>query len=68
MKTVKDIFNINSDIEVKDIKINSKAVKPKDIFVCVSGVNFDRHEFIDEAVNNGASVIVVSKGISYKSR
>ena len=63
MKTVKDIFNINSDIEVKDIKINSKAVKPKDIFVCVSGVNFDRHEFIDEAVNNGASVIVVSKDI-----
>ena len=63
MKTVKDIFNINSDIEVKDIKINSKAVKENDIFVCVSGVNFDRHEFIDEAVNNGASVIVVSKDI-----
>ena len=63
MKTVKDIFNIDSDIEVKDIKINSKAVKSKDIFVCVSGVNFDRHEFIDEAVNNGASVIVVSKDI-----
>lgn len=63
MKKVKDIFNINSDIEVKDIKINSKAVKPGDIFVCVSGVNFDRHEFIDEAINNGAVVIVVSKDI-----
>ena len=63
MKTVKDIFNIDSDIEVKDIKINSKAVKENDVFVCVSGVNFDRHEFIDEAVNNGASVIVVSKDI-----
>jgi len=63
MKTVKDIFNIDSDIKVKDIKINSKAVKQGDIFVCVSGVNFDRHEFIDEAIDNGASVIVVSKDI-----
>lgn len=63
MKTVKDIFNIDSNIEVKDIKINSKAVNPGDIFVCVSGVNFDRHDFIDEAVTNGASVIVVSKDI-----
>ena len=60
MKTVKDIFNIDSDIKVKDIKINSKAVKQGDIFVCVSGVNFDRHEFIDEAIDNGASVIVVN--------
>lgn len=59
-----DLFEeSDSKKEVKDIKINSKKVERGDIFVCTSGVNFDRHDFIDEAVKNGASLIVVSKDI-----
>lgn len=61
MKKLSDLYNIDSDVMIKDIKINSKQVKEGDIFVCTMGVNADRHDFIDEAIKNGASAIVVSK-------
>ena len=53
------------DVAVNGIKINSKEVVPDDIFVCTTGVTADRHDFIDEAIKNGASSIVVSKKVDY---
>lgn len=61
MKKLSELYDINSDVEIKDIKINSKQINKGDIFVCTMGVNADRHDFIDEAIKNGASAIVVSK-------
>ena len=49
------------DIWIKGIKINSKEIEPGDIFVCTMGVTADRHDFIEEAVKNGAAAIVVQK-------
>ncbi len=64
MKKLNELYNIDSDVEIKDIKINSKEVEPGDIFVCTMGVKADRHDFIEDAVNHGASALVVSrKGI-----
>ena len=60
MKNLFDLYCI--DIMVNDIKTNSLEVKPKDLFVCIKGVNIDRHNFIDNAINNGASFLIVSKG------
>lgn len=67
MKKLNELYNIDSDILIKDIKINSKEVEPGDIFVCTMGVTADRHDFIDEAIQNGTSAVVVSKDISPKS-
>ncbi len=67
MRKLRELYNIDSDIEVKSIKINSKEVEEGDIFVCTMGVSADRHDFIDDAINNGAVAIVVSKDISDKS-
>lgn len=62
MKKLSELYpNTNSDIEIKSIKINSKEIEPGDLFVCTMGVNADRHDFIDEAIENGASAIVVSR-------
>lgn len=66
MKKVNELYNCSFDTEVKDIKINSKEVKPGDIFVCTKGVNVDRHDFIDEAIRNGASFLVVKQEGNYK--
>ncbi|MBE6147362.1 MAG: UDP-N-acetylmuramoyl-L-alanyl-D-glutamate--2,6-diaminopimelate ligase [Firmicutes bacterium] len=64
MKKLNELYNGYPEIEIKDIKINSKEVEPGDIFVCTKGVTADRHDFIDEAVNNGASAVVVSKDVT----
>lgn len=67
MKKLSELYNIDSDVLVKDIKINSKEVEEGDIFVCTMGVTADRHDFIDEAIANGASAIIVSKDVEEKS-
>lgn len=64
MKNLFDLYFI--DVKVKDIKTNSKEVSKEDAFICIKGVNVDRHEYISEAIKNGASFIVVSKGKNYK--
>lgn len=61
MKKLSELYDINNDTMIKDIKINSKQIEPGDIFVCTMGVNADRHDFIEEAVKNGASALVVSR-------
>ena len=64
MKKLSELYENYPDIMINGIKINSKDVKPGDIFVCVSGVNADRHLYVDDAVSNGAVAIVASKEIS----
>lgn len=58
-----DLYNIDDETELKAIKINSKEVSEGDVFVCVSGVTADRHDFIPEAIENGAKLLVVSKDV-----
>lgn len=56
--------NIENDVEIKGIKTNSKDINNGDLFVCIKGANADRHDFIDEAIQNGASALIVSKDIN----
>lgn len=65
MKKINELYNCPYDNEIKDIKINSKEVEKGDIFVCTKGVNTDRHDFIDEAIEKGASFLIVKKDGNY---
>lgn len=67
MKKLSELYDIEDDRLIKAIKINSKEIEPGDIFVCTKGVSADRHDFIDEAIENGASAIVVSKEVGEKT-
>ena len=64
MKKLSELYSGYPDIIVNDIKTNSKEVKDGDMFVCIKGVNADRHDYVNEAINNGASCIVASKKIN----
>lgn len=44
------------------IRTNSKEILPGDIFIAVRGQRVDGHNFIDEAIKNGASKVVVEYG------
>ena len=67
MKKLNELYNVDSNVEITGVSINSKEINKGDIFVCTMGVNADRHDFIDEAIKNGASAIVVSKEVGEKS-
>lgn len=47
-----------SDIEVNRIQFKSRNVKKGDIFVAIKGLKHDGHNFINEAISNGAVAVV----------
>jgi UDP-N-acetylmuramoyl-L-alanyl-D-glutamate--2,6-diaminopimelate ligase len=60
----------NTSVEINDIQIDSRKIKPGSLFVALKGAALDGHQFIDKAIANGAVVIVYEdSGLStYDSR
>ena len=46
-----------------NIKIDSRKIVPGDTFVALKGTNVDGHDFIDKAISNGATKIVVEHDV-----
>ncbi len=57
----------NLDIDIKNIACNSSKVGKGDLFVAIKGFENDGHEFIDEAIKNGAVAILIEEGCDLKS-
>jgi UDP-N-acetylmuramoyl-L-alanyl-D-glutamate--2,6-diaminopimelate ligase len=51
------------DISITGISIDSRAVKPGHLFVAMKGENVDAHEYIPEAIKNGAVAVVGDRDI-----
>jgi len=51
----------NTDLKINQIVFDSRKVKPADLFVAVKGHVMDGHQFIDKAIHNGATVIVLEQ-------
>lgn len=51
--------DLNNDIQ--SIAYDSREVVPGSLFVAISGFSVDGHKFIDQAVKNGASAIILEK-------
>ena len=47
-----------TDIEVNDIQIDSRKIKPGCLFVAMKGVAMDGHRFIENAVEAGAAAVI----------
>ena len=45
-----------------DIKSDSRKVKPGDKFIALRGISSDGHEYINKAIENGASEIIAEEG------
>ncbi len=46
------------DLEIRDIRYDSRAVEPGDLFVAVTGYQSDGHRFIPKAVEKGAAAVL----------
>ena len=66
MKSLKNIISKNDALEViglpdamvNDITFDSRQVKKDSCFVAIRGTQVEGHEYIDKAIELGASVIV----------
>jgi len=56
----------NVDIDIKGLEKNSKEIKKGFMFIAIKGFSVDGHEFIDSAIENGATVVMVEEGCDLK--
>ena len=59
-----DGFKLQGNIEeeVKEIRCDSRLVEPGDMFVAIVGFKTNGHEYVEMALQKGASVIAVQDG------
>lgn len=48
----------NPDIEIKSLQIDSRKITPQTCFFAIKGSNINGHDFIDDAITNGAVAVV----------
>ena len=58
--------NGNLDIEINGIESNSKKVKDGFLFIAIKGFSTDGHEYIQDAIENGARAIIIEDGYDVK--
>ena len=74
MQRLRDILykvNIRSvvgstDLEIGDVQIDSRKIKDGSLFIAVKGVAFDGHQFIDKAIQAGATGVVFEESLAEK--
>lgn len=51
----------NTDVDIEGIEVDSRQVKPGDLFVALKGFTVDGHQYISQAVEKGAAAVVVEE-------
>lgn len=57
----------NLDTEIKGIAKSSNEVKEGYLFVAIKGFTVDGHNFIEDAIKNGATAVMVEEGCDLKN-
>lgn len=52
------------DITINQIEADSRKVNKGSLFVCIEGFTVDGHDFVHQAVENGASAILAGKDVN----
>ena len=65
---IKNISKDNEKIIINGVSTNSKKVKKNFIFFAIKGKKTNGEKYIEEAIDNGASVIVCSKTYKIKQK
>lgn len=54
------------ELDIKKVACNSKKVTPNSLFIAIKGYDFDGHEYIEEAVANGAVAVMLDMSADFK--
>jgi UDP-N-acetylmuramoyl-tripeptide--D-alanyl-D-alanine ligase len=52
---------IGEDAAFESVSINTRTIKPSQLYIAIKGQVFDGHQFVDQATNAGASGAIVEK-------
>ena len=53
-------------VDIKGVERNSKEVKEGYLFVAIKGFSVDGHQFVKDAIANGAVAVMIEEGCDYK--
>ena len=56
----------DEEIDIKKVECNSKKVVPNSLFVAIKGFDFDGHEYVAEAIENGATAVMLDMSADFK--
>ncbi|HPI37649.1 MAG TPA: UDP-N-acetylmuramoyl-tripeptide--D-alanyl-D-alanine ligase [Ignavibacteriaceae bacterium] len=67
--TLQDLFNLqtariyNPDAvkNISNVSIDSRTIKKKSLYIAIKGNKFDGHSFVNDAVNKGASAVLINE-------
>lgn len=51
----------HEDVLIETVGIDSRAIQPGHMFVCIKGAHFDGHDFIESVVQKGAAAIILER-------
>lgn len=54
---------VGEDVSFTSISIDTRAIKPSQLYIAIKGHNFDGNEFIDEAQKTGAIAAIIHDGV-----
>lgn len=57
------LINGSLDQEVNGISFDSRKTRPGDLFICISGLKSDGHDYIQQAIDGGAVALLVERQI-----
>lgn len=58
-----ELLNITSEIEITNISNNSREINPGGLYFALQGLTVDGHDYIQNAIDNGAVAIIHTKDI-----
>lgn len=61
VKPKKIAGNQNGLVLIKGISLDTRSLKSNEAFIALKGTNFDGHFFLQEAINKGASCLIVER-------
>jgi UDP-N-acetylmuramoyl-tripeptide--D-alanyl-D-alanine ligase len=56
-----EIFNPDSLGKISAVSADSRKIPSEALFIAIKGEKFDGHDFIQDAVNNGAAAVMIEK-------
>lgn len=55
------------EIDIKKVESNSKKVGPDTLFIAVKGYDFDGHQYVEEAIEKGATAVMLDMSADLKN-
>lgn len=64
MKRLSDLVDQGQPVPIRGIAVDSRAVKPGDLFVAIRGVHHDGHDHVESVVRAGAAAILAERPVT----